>query len=125
MKLIIDIPDKVYEGVKALIAKNFGGRFSGKGLVHDSLRAIKNGVPLDSNSERAEVQAYFDGQAYGWEQGRKALIDDVKAEIEKDTREYVCDEFVDGLNHALEIIDKHISAEKDNTWERTTETMKK
>jgi hypothetical protein len=31
--------------------------------------------------EKAETKAYFDGQAYGWEQGRKALIDDVKAEI--------------------------------------------
>ena len=30
-----------------------------------------------------EVQAYFAGQTYGWEEGRKALIDDVKAEIKK------------------------------------------
>lgn len=105
MKLIIDIPDKVYEGVKALIAINFGGRFSGKGLAHDSLRAIKNGIPLDKDSERAEVQAYFAGEAYGWEQGRKALIDDVKAEIQNDARGYMCDEYVDGINHALEIID--------------------
>lgn len=32
-------------------------------------------------------------------------LDDVKAEIESDARDYRCDEFVDGINHALEIID--------------------
>lgn len=38
---------------------------------------------IDNNSDRAEVQAYFAGQTYGWEEGRKALLDDVKAEIEQ------------------------------------------
>lgn len=56
MKLIIDIPDRVYEGVKALIAINFGGRFSGKGLAHDSLRAIKNGIPLETALEMLKVE---------------------------------------------------------------------
>ena len=32
-------------------------------------------------------------------------LDDVRAEIEKDARGYRCDEFIDGINHALEIID--------------------
>ena len=60
-------------------------------------RAVKNGIPLDNDSERAEVQAYFDGQAYGWEQGRKALIEELKAEIEKHqfSREYCCDHNID------------------------------
>lgn len=90
MKLIIDIPDKVYEGVKALIAINFGGRFSGKGLAHDSLRAIKNGVPLD----------------------------DVKAEIRelRDSWEKDCyhDE-AEALNLALKIIDKHVGKESEES----------
>ena len=42
---------------------------------------LAHGTSLDSNSERAEVQAYFEGQAYGWEEGRKSLIEDLKAEI--------------------------------------------
>jgi len=73
MKLIIDISDEIYqEALK-----------SGYSHLYDEdvANAVAEGIPLDNNSERAEVQAYFDGEAYGWEQGRKALIDDVKAEI--------------------------------------------
>lgn len=71
MKLIIDIPEETYKTITA-----------DKYAIYDKMYySIKNGTPLDNNSERAEVQAYFDGEAYGWEQGRKALIDDVKAEI--------------------------------------------
>jgi len=76
VKLIIEIPKETYDGL-----------INNRGVVipsywHEYVADLcKNGTPLDSNSERAEVQAYFDGEAYGWEQGRKALIDDVKAEI--------------------------------------------
>lgn len=42
--------------------------------------AISNGMPLVS----AEVQAYYDG----WEHGRKALIKELKAEIEPDGAYY-------------------------------------
>jgi hypothetical protein len=72
MKLIIDVPEESYKYIKTISDLGLGV----------FAKAIKNGTPLDSNSERAEVQAYFDGEAYGWEQGRKALIDDVKAEIQ-------------------------------------------
>lgn len=61
---------------------------------------LAHGTSLDSNSERAEVQAYFDGQAYGWEEGRKALIEDLKAEIYRayeDVTMYYCDEEVCSL----------------------------
>jgi hypothetical protein len=71
VKLIIEISRIEYEQTCNLTLHNR--------TFYDE--AIRNGTPLDSNSERAEVQAYFDGEAYGWEQGRKALIDDVKAEI--------------------------------------------
>jgi hypothetical protein len=70
MKLIIDIPVEKYNEYKRI------------GDSRDVLfEAIRNGTPLDSDSERAEVQAYFAGMSYGWEEGRKDLIDDVKAEI--------------------------------------------
>ena len=75
VKLIIEIPKKVFEARKT-------GEISPCVTV-PILDAVQNGIPLDNDSDRAEAQAYFDGQAYGWEQGRKALIDDVKAEIEK------------------------------------------
>lgn len=87
VKLIIEIPKKEYEAYKELIAINIG-RCSGKGIIQTCLKAVKNGTPLDSNSERAEVQAYFAGESYGWEQGRKALIEDAKAEMEKLPTDY-------------------------------------
>ena len=37
-----------------------------------------------------------------------ADIEKIRAEIEEDIRNYRCDEFVDGMRNALEIIDKHI-----------------
>lgn len=75
MKLIIDISELDYECAKQ--------RWMMGNDAHKMDYYISKGIPLDSNSERAETQAYFAGEAYGWEQGRKALIDEVKAEIEK------------------------------------------
>lgn len=77
IKLIIEIPKELFERVH---------RFSsvpdmqGTDIVN-AINAIANGTPLDKDSERAETQAYFAGEAYGWEQGRKALIDENKGEI--------------------------------------------
>lgn len=93
VKLIIEIPQTIYEDLKA-------------GKIYSSLceapqgllEGIQNGIPLD----------------------------DVKAEISEIPKKYpMTVDYESGLNEALNIIDKHISAEKDNTWERTTETMKK
>ena len=75
---------------------------------------LAHGTPLDSNSDRAEVQAYFYGKAYGWEQGRKALIEDAKAEMEKAKHFHVGtfeDDnpidygIVEGFDKAIEILD--------------------
>lgn len=84
MKLIINIPEWKYksicEGVEASKKCGVVGIDPG---IHE---AIYNGTPLDDDLEslQAEVRAYFNGQAYGWEEGRKALIEDVRAEIETD-----------------------------------------
>lgn len=79
MKLIIDIPEETKRAFDKAESNDLkGGYYDCGGVIG---KAIQNATPLDSNSERAEVQAYFDGQAYGWEEGRKALIDDVEAEI--------------------------------------------
>lgn len=73
VKLIIEIPKDYYEIIKHDVENNL--------TDYRPFEIIGNGIPLDDDSERAEVKAYFDGEAYGWEQGRKALIDDIKAEI--------------------------------------------
>ena len=101
VKLIIEIPRNEYE-------------YTCNMTLHDRSiwdNAIRNGTPLANDSERAEAQAYFDGEAYGWEQGRKALIEDIKAEIKENiaTRESNKSMVQNvGLYLALEIIDKHI-----------------
>lgn len=110
MKLIIDIPEKII----AHIRSDYGHGY--KGLYDEDrdkiVDAIYHGIPLDSNSEKAEVQAYFDGQAYGWEQGRKALIDDVKAEIRKHFERYWDDDIiVDEVIQMLDNIGKSESEE--------------
>jgi len=73
VKLIIEIPKEIYERCKEYKLWSYDA---------ETLEgAVAQGIPLDKDSERAEVQAYFYGEAYGWEQGRKALIDNGKGEI--------------------------------------------
>ena len=106
MKLIIDIPEELAEEE----------HFYTEEELWKVIRAVENGTPLDSNSERSEVQVYFDGEAYGWEQGRKALIDDVKAEIDEQydrIRPYNID-VAEGLEMALGILD-NIGKESEDT----------
>jgi hypothetical protein len=95
VKLIIEIPKPMYESVQ-------NGTYCG--TLYEEL---KNGTPLDSNSERAEVQAYFDGEAYGWECGRNALIDDIAAEIKRMEYHMIdCDVLV-SQEEVLDIIEKY------------------
>lgn len=98
VKLIIEIPKVFYERCKA-----------DEDAVEIRL-AVKNGIPLDSNdSDYAEAQAYFAGMSYGWGQGQKALIEEVKAEIENRSYGIANDSVIQGEmyeRHAiLEIID--------------------
>jgi hypothetical protein len=80
MKVLIDISEDSYKATcnECMLPPD----------VENVVQAIKNSIPLDSDLERAEVQAYFDGEAYGWEQGRKALVNDLKAEIEDCSFDY-------------------------------------
>lgn len=118
IKLIIDIPEDMYISAKS-------GYLCGSEII---VNAIKYGTPLDNNSERAEVQAYFDGEAYGWEQGRKALIADVKAEITEphgihlgklNSRSnvgilmFASDAYERGIKHVIEILDNIGKAESE------------
>lgn len=110
MKLIIDIPDYDYRHIKEVYEKN--------DIVESTYSYIYHGTPLDSNdSDYAEAQAYFDGEAYGWEQGRKTLIDDVKAEIHKvydDVTMYSCDEQVSYFASRVFEILNNIDKESDD-----------
>lgn len=124
VKLIIEIPKEDIEFIRKTsfvedertMFKQSPSDRQGTMMLFRLMDSAKNGIPLANDSEKAEVQAYFEGEAYGWEEGRKALVDDVKAEIEEKISHY--DHFqgsntAHGLEIALEIIDKHISGEGD------------
>lgn len=81
VKLIIEIPKEVKQVFDNAESNNLKGGFYDYGGIIG--RAIQNGIPLDNDSERAEVQSYFAGEAYGWEQGRKALLEELNAEVDK------------------------------------------
>ncbi len=81
MKLIIDIPEVDYECAKQ--------RWMRGNSAHMMDYYISKGTPLYSDSEQDEVQAYFAGMSYGWEEGRKDLIDDVKVKIENAITLYI------------------------------------
>lgn len=122
VKLIIEIPKGVYEMCKDLWVND----------AETLESAVAHGIPLDNHdSDYAEAQAYFAGESYGWEEGRKALIDDVKAEINEEREfarddfrqykidylgvdpetaddEYPNDEFHKGMERAVDIINQHI-----------------
>lgn len=113
VKLIIEIPKEDIEFIcktsfvedERTMFKQSPSDRQGTMMLHRLMDSVKDGTLLDSNSEKAEVQAYFDGQAYGWEQGRKALIDDIKAEIKRmDYHMIDCDVLV-SQEEVLEILD--------------------
>lgn len=110
VKLIIEIDNVTYSDIKkGKIYSSF------RDVPLESVEAIANGTPLANDSERAEVQAYFAGQTYGWEQGRKALIEELKAEIDEKISHY--DHFsssntANGLSMAKEIVEKYREREE-------------
>lgn len=116
MKLIIEISQDVY-------TRLFDSGIQDNEIAVDDVcemaRALRMGTSLYSDSEQDEVQAYYAGMSYGWEQGRKSLIEDAKAEIEanmycdKDTRR-VKNANASGLKVALDILDNIGKAESED-----------
>jgi hypothetical protein len=106
MKLIIDISEDALKEMKT-------EEFISIESLDVAIECIKNGTPLDRDSEQDEVQAYYAGMSCGWEEGRKDLIDDVKNEIynipsyERDGRWVMAD-----ILKVLDNIDKTESEEK-------------
>lgn len=108
MKIVIDLPEWYIEETKDFKHPNFVDK------------AIAEGRQLDEDTEEPETKAYFDGQAYGWEEGRKALINDAKAMIAKEiiprtSEDYDHDVMYQncGLRIALKIIDNIDKADKE------------
>ena len=102
VKLIIEIPDYDYKQIKEAYEKS--------DIVPSTYSYIYHGTPLDNNSEQAEVQAYFCGEAFGWDEGREDLCDKISEEIEEKMSHY--DHFensntANGLRMAKEIVEKY------------------
>lgn len=71
VKLIIEIPRVTYEDLKS--GKIYSSLCEApQGLIE----GIRNGTPLEEELHREKEQAYY----LGYEDGRKALIDDVVTE---------------------------------------------
>lgn len=101
MKLVIDIPDDEYAEVKAL-------RYP---VLLE--KAVQDGIPLD-DIDSDETRAYFDGEAFGWDEGREALIDDLKAEIKSMEYHMIDCEVLVSQEEVLHIIEKYM-AESEET----------
>lgn len=64
---------------------------------------------LEGTREKAETKAYFDGQSYGWEEGRKALIDDVMSVFD----DFMCGEVdEEGLDTFREMLKDKLESEE-------------
>ncbi len=107
-KVIITIPKDKYQYIQELEQGNTDYATT-RMLYH----AVKKGTPLDSDSERAETQAYFDGEAYGWEQGRKALIEELKAEIDQLPLVLLAGNYHIDKDYVMEILDRIGAAERE------------
>lgn len=106
VKLIIKIPKPMYEDIK-----------SGKdGYSNYAHTAIRNGTPLDSNSEKAEVRAYFDGESFGWDEGREALIEELKAEIDKLPLVLLAGNYHIDKDYVMEILNRIGKADSKGEW---------
>lgn len=102
MKLIIDITEEDRKDIGNI-------HFVREDLKFKIGKAIMNGTPLDGNSDRAEAQAYFLGQSYGWEQGRKAMIDDVMSVFD----DFMCGEVdEDGADIFREMLKDKLESEE-------------
>lgn len=115
VKLIIEIPKETKQAFDKAESNDFKISFYDHGGIIG--KAIQNGTPLDSCLDRAELKAYFDGVGVGWKEGREDLLDDVKAEIDKQydrIRPYNID-VANGLEMALEILDNIGKAESEET----------
>lgn len=115
VKLIIAIPREMHEALSKT-KRIISSQRSGKTLMNVIYSAVAKATPLDSDSEHAELQAYFDGESFGWDEGREALIEEVRAEIDKAQEPYMTSTAYDegvrfGLMLAYQIVDKAESEE--------------
>lgn len=112
MKLIIDIPNNIYDAIKKT-QTIISGQRSGKTLLQILVNSVENGTPLDS-----VIEEYVERGAITENMRMLYKIDSIKAEIKelRDSWEKDCyhDE-AEALDTALRIIDKHMRGTADET----------
>lgn len=94
MKLIIDIPDNIYDAIKKA-QTIISGQRSGKTLLQILVNSVENGTPLDD--VKAEIMSYRDS---------------VDRAISED--EFKRDGMKIAYQDCIEIIDKHMSKRNKN-----------
>ena len=70
---------------------------------------------LNKEGGRDEVKAYFDGEAYGWDEGRKDVLDKIQADIEALPKTYPFVNHIDMYvkeDDVKKIIDKYKESEE-------------
>lgn len=107
MKIVIDLPEEVVEWFKerAFIPIKYYTEVEEAMEKAEPLSEILE--KLGRASEKTNMESYFDGQAYGWEEGRKALIDDIKGEINEELKDAESGSEKLGMYSALRIIENH------------------
>ena len=107
MKLIIDVPENIYEALrKAEVI--ISGQRSGKSLTSIIFDAVAKGTPLEQYEFRQKMFSYLDGVADGLNEASRDTIDElnkIRAEIDShcsDNRDRN-----DGLYIAMKIIDRY------------------
>lgn len=90
MKLIIDIPDNIYDAIKEA-QTIISGQRSGKTLLQILVNSVENGIPLDD--VKAKIQRTITASWYNGENYKK--------------------NYRDGLNDAIEILDNIGKAESE------------
>lgn len=102
MKIVIDVPEDVYKENRYIAYfKAWSETLQSVFDIAEPLSDITD--RMNNLQDQAETKAYFDGQAFGWEEGRSSFADDMKAELLSDLVE---SDYVP-VSTMLELIDKH------------------
>ena len=124
MKIVIDIPDDLYNEIKQT-QMFISGMRSGKTLLYTLMSSVANGTPLDDEMMKSYCHG-VENTAKEFRYEINKLLNDIKAEIKANIessvgsydsntpladRPYVKLERNNARNECLAIIDKHIGKE--------------
>lgn len=111
MKLLIEIPEEIFEALRKAAAIISGQR-SGKSLTSIIFDAVAKGTPLEQYELRQKMFSYLDGVADGLNEASRDTIDalnKIRSEIEQiaDEEQKHDEKWALGLRYAIKIIDKY------------------